>query len=497
MFTKVLVANRGEIALRVMRTLREMGIRSVAVHSDPDFDAPHTLAADEAFRIGPAPASESYLNIPAILEAAKKTGAQAIHPGYGFLAENPRFVKACDDADVVFIGPSAAAMDAMGDKSKARGHAAKADVPTVPGIEASDDPAAIERAARGMPLPLLLKAAAGGGGKGMRKVEDWGELHGAIEAAMREGKSSFGDPRLIVESYIHPVRHVEVQVVGDGRGHVIALGERECSLQRRHQKIIEESPSTAVDPELRTRMMEAACRVSAAVKYGGAGTVEFLLGPDGKFYFLEMNTRLQVEHPVTEFLTGLDLVEMQLRVAAGEGLPIDQSDVRLEGHAIEARLYAENAEGGFLPTSGTVLEVHWPNWPNVRIDSGIKRGQQVGVFYDPLIAKIISWSETRERATRKLVAALEDTAVLGLVTNQGFLIDLLESEPFRTGETYTQVVEAWAKERVPCEPAPAVLAAAVLGFQGGARGGGGSAGGVVAGDRYNPWKSIGNWRIGG
>jgi len=501
MFKKVLVANRGEIALRVMRTLREMGVRSVAVHSEPDFDAPHTLAADEAVPIGPAPASESYLNIPAILEAAKETGAEAIHPGYGFLAENPRFVKACTDAGIVFIGPSAAAMDAMGDKSKARGHAARAKVPTVPGVEASDDARAIEKAARGLPLPILLKAAAGGGGKGMRKVEDWKELPGAIEGAMREGKSSFGDSRLIVESYIHPVRHVEVQVVGDGEGHVVALGERECSLQRRHQKIIEESPSTAVDAALRARMMEAACRVSGAVKYGGAGTVEFLLGPDGKYYFLEMNTRLQVEHPVTEFLTGLDLVEMQLRVAAGEGLPIAQSDVRLEGHAIEARLYAENAEAGFLPTSGTVLEVAWPNWPGVRIDSGIRKGQQVGVFYDPLIAKVIAWAGTRERATARLVAALEDSAVLGLVTNQAFLIDLLRSEPFRSGETFTHVVEGWAKGRSAGPPEPAVLAAAALGWEtargrGGA-GGGAAADGAVARDRFNPWQTVGHWRIQG
>jgi len=494
-FKKVLIANRGEIALRVMRTLRELGILSVAVYSDPDADAPHVLAADRAMHIGPATASQSYLNIEAIIRAARESGAEAIHPGYGFLAENSLFVRACDEAGIVFLGPTTESMSAMGDKSEARAHAEKCGVPTVPGAPASDDPAAIAAAARRIPLPILLKASAGGGGKGMRKVEDYAQLPEAIAAAQREGKSAFGDSRLIVESYIHPVRHVEVQLMGDGKGEVIALGERECSLQRRHQKIIEESPSTAVDPTLRKAMMASACKVAAAVHYRGAGTVEFLLAPDGHYYFLEMNTRLQVEHPVTEFLTGLDLVELQLKVAAGEPIGLTQDEVRFDGHAIEVRLYAENADSGFLPTSGKILEVHWPQWPNVRIDSGIKRGQLVGVHYDPLIAKVISWGPTRERARTRLIAALEESVVLGLVTNQAFLIDLLCSKAFRSGATYTQTVEPWAKSRVARLPEPAMLLAAAIGLE--SRAGiraNGEAGTASRGDRFNPWHTVGEWR---
>jgi acetyl-CoA/propionyl-CoA carboxylase biotin carboxyl carrier protein len=495
MFRKVLVANRGEIALRVMRTLRELGIRSVAVYSDPDSDAPHVLAADEAVHIGPATAAQSYLNIEAIIAAAQEVGAEAVHPGYGFLAENSLFVSACDQANLVFLGPTTESMFAMGDKSEARAHAEKCGVPTVPGVPASNDPATIEKAARQIPLPLLLKASAGGGGKGMRKVGDYAELPEAIAAAQREGTSAFGDSRLIVERYIHPVRHVEVQIMGDGKGGVIALGERECSLQRRHQKIVEESPSTAVDADLRAAMMASACKVAAAVDYRGAGTVEFLLGPDGHSYFLEMNTRLQVEHPVTEFLTGLDLVELQLRVAAGEPLNLKQEDVRLEGHAIEVRLYAENADAGFLPTSGKILDVHWPQWPHVRIDSGIKKGQLVGVHYDPLIAKLIAWGPTRERARTRLIAALEESVVLGLVTNQAFLLDLLDSEAFRSGATFTQTVEPWTRSRPAPQPQPEMLLAAAIGLERGTdprnRG---DAGGSSSGDRYNPWQSVGGWR---
>jgi acetyl-CoA/propionyl-CoA carboxylase biotin carboxyl carrier protein len=497
MFKKVLVANRGEIALRIIRTLREMDIASVAVYSDADDNAPHVLAADEAVNIGPASAAKSYLNIPALIEAMRSSGAEAVHPGYGFLAENPAFVRACDEAGVVFLGPSAEAMAAMGDKSEARGHADRVGVPTVPGMPASEDSAAIEKAARQLPLPVLLKAAAGGGGKGMRKVADWSELSDAIEAAKREGQSAFGDPRLIVESYIHPVRHVEIQIMGDGKGNVVALGERECSLQRRHQKIIEESPSTVVDPDLRARMQASACDVAASVNYGGAGTVEFLLGPDGNYYFLEVNTRLQVEHPVTEFLTGLDLVELQLRVGAGDPIPFRQEDVHLQGHAIEARLYAENADAGFLPTSGRILEVVWPQRPWVRIDSGIRRGQEVGVHYDPLIAKIITWGDTRERARVRMLAALEETSVLGLITNQAFLMDLLASDLYKTGETYTHTVEEWARERsVPdIDPAALIAATVALGRSGAQAGTGSGVEGTAGRDTYNPWHSVGPWRM--
>jgi acetyl-CoA/propionyl-CoA carboxylase biotin carboxyl carrier protein len=496
-FRSVLVANRGEIAVRVMRTLREMQIASVAVYSDADSDAAHVRAADQAVRIGPPPATESYLNIPAMIDAARQTGAEAVHPGYGFLAENSAFVKACDEAGLTFLGPTVEAMAAMGDKSTARGYADRAGVPTVPGVQASADSAEIARAARELPLPVLLKAAAGGGGKGMRRVAQWDELTEAIEAAKREGQSAFGDPRLIVEAYIHPVRHVEVQVLGDGHGEVLALGERECSLQRRHQKIIEESPSPVVDEKLRAEFMEAACKVASAVKYRGAGTVEFLLGPDGQFYFLEMNTRLQVEHPVTELLTGLDLVELQLLVAAEGKLPLPQSAVQRNGCAIEARLYAENADEQFLPTSGEVLEIHWPHWPGVRVDSGIQRGQQVGVHYDPMLAKVIAWGETRERARARLVAALEESAVLGLVTNQAFLIQLLQSDAFRTGDTFTHTVEEWAPTRPAQELEPAALLAAAVGLQAGTTGGHTSRGETASGrsDPYNPWRSTGSWRV--
>ena len=500
MFSKVLVANRGEIAVRVMRTLRNLGIRSIAVYSEADADAPHVLAADEAYCIGGASARDSYLNISAVIDAARTSGAQAVHPGYGFLAENSGFVRACDDAGIVFLGPTVEAMAALGDKSTARGHADAAGVPTVPGVEASDDPAAIEKAARTLPLPILLKAASGGGGKGMRLVDDWTQLSDAIDAARREGQSAFGDSRLIVESYIRPVRHVEVQIIGDGQGRAVALGERECSLQRRHQKIIEETPSVAVDDVIRKAMWADACRLAERVDYRGAGTVEFLLSPDGKYYFLEMNTRLQVEHPVTELVTGLDLVHLQLRVAAGEGIPFDQDSVRPRGAAIEARLYAENPSSEFLPTSGRVLELFWPHHPGVRIDSGIARGQEVGVHYDPLLAKINAWGETRESARTRLIAALKDTSVVGLITNQGFLIDLLESDAFKTGETYTHTTEDWVSQwqdgRNEQVPFATLIAAAVAMTTPARRGGNGPVGGPPAGgDPYNPWPRVGSWRV--
>jgi acetyl/propionyl-CoA carboxylase alpha subunit len=500
-FRKVLVANRGEIAVRIMRTLRQLDIAAVAVYSEADADAPHVYAASEAVCIGPAPARQSYLSIPAILAAARTTGAEAIHPGYGFLAENPEFARACEAAGLVFIGPTPQSMADMGDKSTARAFAQKAGVPTVPGVEAEADPSRIEAQARTLPLPLLLKAAAGGGGKGMRRVHEWGQLHEAIAAAQREGLAAFGDARLIVERYVHPVRHVEVQVLGDGAGCVVALGERECSLQRRHQKIIEETPSPAVDEPLRQALWDAARRAAASVHYRGAGTVEFLLGPDGTFYFLEMNTRLQVEHPITEIATGFDLVELQLQVAAGLGLPVAQSDVRPRGSAVEVRLYAENPAADFLPTSGRALEVIWPHHPGVRVDAGLVKGQEVGVHYDPLLAKIVAWADTREGARRRMLAALRDTVLVGLVTNQAFLIDLLESEPYRTGQTFTHTVEPWAAEWKQ-DPAhsdvpPAALLSAVLAGQLQARRGdsNGSSAPGTDGDPFNPWQRRDSWRV--
>jgi acetyl/propionyl-CoA carboxylase alpha subunit len=495
----VLVANRGEIAIRIMRTLRNLNVTSVAVYSDADASAPHVAAADLALRIGPASARDSYLNIEAVLAAARECGAGAIHPGYGFLAENPAFARACEEAGLVFLGPTAKAMLALGDKARARSQAAKVGVPTIPGEDAGLDPVAIARAARSLKLPLLLKAAAGGGGKGMRKILDWTALEEAIAAAQRESLSAFGDARLVVESYIYPVRHVEVQILGDGRGDVVALGERECSLQRRHQKIIEETPSSAVSPALRAQMLEAACRVAASVNYGGLGTVEFLLGPDDRYYFLELNARLQVEHPVTEMVTGLDLVELQLVIGEGRGIPKDAREAKPRGWAIEARLYAENPEADFLPTSGRALEISWPHHPGVRIDSGIARGQDVGVHYDPLLAKVIAWGDTRETARGRLVSALRDLAVAGLVTNQSFLIDLLESEPFRTAQTFTHTVDEWVgpwkQEQATRQDHPALwMAAAVACLASSPRGADSTGARTSDGDPFSPWRRTDSWR---
>jgi acetyl/propionyl-CoA carboxylase alpha subunit len=495
-FKKVLVANRGEIAVRVMRTLSECNIASVAVYSDADLNSTHVRCADQAVCIGGTDAASSYLNIDAVLAAARETGAEAVHPGYGFLAENPAFGKACESAGLTFIGPTPEAMEAMGDKSTAREAAKAAGAPTVPGVPASDDPAEIDRNARALPLPVLLKAAAGGGGKGMRRVAEYKELPEAIKAAQREGLKAFGDSRLIVESYIHPVRHVEVQVVGDGQGKVVALGERECSLQRRHQKIIEETPSPGTSAGLRPKLWTSACDIAAAVRYRGAGTVEFLVTDSSEYYFLEMNARLQVEHPVTELCTGFDLVQWQLAVAAGSGLPCEQSDIKPRGAAMEARLYAEDPDSGFLPTAGDLLMLRWPNWPNVRIDTGIEEGQSVTPHYDPMIAKVITWGESREVARIRLTRALEHTVALGLSTNQAFLLDLLESDFMCTGATYTHTVEEWMKGPSAREVPDAVLAALAVGGRAkGARKSPADSPGATAGERSNPWQTVGHWRV--
>jgi acetyl-CoA/propionyl-CoA carboxylase biotin carboxyl carrier protein len=506
MFRAVLVANRGEIALRVIRTLREMGIRSVAVHSEVDADAAHVRAADEAVAIGPAPARESYLSAERILDAARRSGAEAIHPGYGFLSESAEFARRTAAAGLVFVGPSPAALEAAGDKVRARRTAEEVGVPIVPGTPPSDDLTTLARAARELPLPVLVKAAGGGGGKGMRLVGEWKDLEDALRGASREAAAAFGDGRLLVERYVRPARHVEVQILGDGRGGVAAIGERECSLQRRYQKIIEEAPSSAVDDDLRARLLEAARRVGAAVQYGGAGTVEFLLAPDGAFYFLEVNARLQVEHPVTELVTGLDLVRLQLQVAAGEAPNLAALAGPARGHAIEARLYAEDPASGFLPTSGRILRLGWPLGAGIRVDAGILEGQTVGTDYDPLLAKLIAWGPDREQARRRLVEALEETVLLGFRTNQSFLIDLLEGDDFREGRTFTTSVESSLSR--PSEGAQeeddlpaAVLAAAALAFTQGI--GVGAADGRVGGtpgahgvDGGSPWSTLGRWRIG-
>ncbi|MEG8277621.1 acetyl/propionyl/methylcrotonyl-CoA carboxylase subunit alpha [Streptomyces sp. AHA2] len=458
MFETVLVANRGEIAVRVIRTLRSMGVRSVAVFSDADADARHVREADTAVRIGPAPASESYLSVERLLEAAARTGAQAVHPGYGFLAENAGFARACTEAGLVFIGPPADAIALMGDKIRAKETVREAGVPVVPG---GRDPELAE-AARELGAPVLLKPSAGGGGKGMRLVRDLTRLEDEIASARREARASFGDDTLLVERWIDRPRHIEIQVLADGHGDVVHLGERECSLQRRHQKIIEEAPSVLLDEETRAAMGEAAVQAARSCGYRGAGTVEFIVpGTDpSSYYFMEMNTRLQVEHPVTELVTGLDLVEWQLRVAAGEPLGFTQQDVRLTGHAVEARICAEDPARGFLPSGGTVLRLREPQGDGVRTDSGLTEGTEVGSLYDPMLSKVIAYGPDRATALRRLRAALAETVTLGVQTNAGFLRRLLAHPAVVSGDMDTGLVEREVEHLVPTEVPEEVYEAA-------------------------------------
>ncbi|MER0480076.1 acetyl-CoA carboxylase biotin carboxylase subunit [Streptomyces sp. Edi2] len=443
-FDTVLIANRGEIAVRVIRTLRALGIRSVAVYSDADADARHVREADTAVRIGPAPAAESYLSVERLLDAAARTGAQAVHPGYGFLAENAAFARACADAGLVFIGPSADAIELMGDKIRAKETVREAGVPVVPGSSGSGlDDGQLAAAAREIGMPVLLKPSAGGGGKGMRLVREEALLADEIASARREARSSFGDDTLLVERWIDRPRHIEIQVLADGHGNVIHLGERECSLQRRHQKVIEEAPSVLLDEATRAAMGEAAVQAARSCGYRGAGTVEFIVpGKDpASYYFMEMNTRLQVEHPVTELVTGLDLVEWQLRVAAGEHLRHAQEDITLTGHAIEARICAEDPARDFLPTGGTVLALHEVQGDGLRTDSGLSRGVEVGSRYDPMLSKVIAHGPDRASALRRLRAALAGTVTLGVTTNAGFLRRLLAHPDVVSGELDTGLVE--------------------------------------------------------
>lgn len=465
MFSTVLVANRGEIAVRVIRTLRAMGIRSVAVFSDADADARHVREADTAVRIGPPAAAESYLRVERLLEAAARTGAEAVHPGYGFLAENAGFAQACADAGLAFIGPPASAISLMGDKIRAKETVRAAGVPVVPGSSGSglsDDQLA--DAAREIGMPVLLKPSAGGGGKGMRLTRVESALLDEIAAARREARASFGDDTLLVERWIDRPRHIEIQVLADGHGNVVHLGERECSLQRRHQKIIEEAPSVLLDEKTRASMGAAAVEAALSCGYVGAGTVEFIVpGSDpSSYYFMEMNTRLQVEHPVTELITGLDLVEWQLRVAAGEQLPFVQDDITLTGHAIEARICAEDPSRGFLPSGGTVLALHEPQGDGVRTDSGLTRGTEVSSLYDPMLSKVIAYGPDRATALRKLRAALADTVTLGVPTNAGFLRRLLAHPDVVSGDLDTGLVERDADSLVVDGVPEAVYAAAAL-----------------------------------
>jgi acetyl-CoA carboxylase biotin carboxylase subunit len=460
MFRKILIANRGEIAVRVIRACRELGIRAVAVYSEADASALHVRLADEAIPIGPAPATESYLSIPRLLEAAARTKSEAIHPGYGFLSEDADFAQAVQQAGLAFIGPSPAAMRAMGDKAAARDRMQAAGVPVVPGYQGPDDDGNLARAAGQIGYPVMVKAAAGGGGRGMRVVWEAGQLGESLASARHEARQAFGDGRLILEKYIPFAHHIEFQVFGDPHGQVIHLFERECSVQRRHQKIIEESPSPLLDDDLRWRMGATAVQAAQAAGYTNAGTIEFIVNPQTRqYYFLEMNTRLQVEHPVTELVTGLDLVHWQLRVAAGEPLPFTQDELSQRGHAIECRLYAEDAANRFLPATGRLLRFIEPKGPGVRLDSGFTSGDEITIHYDPLIAKLICTAEDRPSAIRRMQSALRQTAILGITTNWQFLQDVLATSEFEAGSVYT----TWVDERFAnWQPPECVLPVEVL-----------------------------------
>ena len=441
MFRKVLVANRGEIALRVMRACRELGIATVAVYSEADATAPHVRYADEARCIGPAVATRSYLNIDALIQAARETGAEAVHPGYGFLAENAAFARACRDAGLVFIGPSPEAIELMGDKAAARRLAREAGVPIVPGTAETVSPEEALAAAEEIGFPLMVKAAAGGGGRGIRVVERREDLASAVTTAAREAQAAFGDGALYLERYLSRPRHIEVQVLGDGCGNVVHLFERECSIQRRRQKLLEEAPSPALTPELRDRICGAAVRLARAAGYASAGTVEFLLDQDGQFYFLEMNTRIQVEHPVTELVTGVDLVKEQLRVAAGEPLRWRQEELTMRGHAIEFRINAEDPDKGFFPSPGVIERLELPGGPGVRVDHALSVGYEVPPYYDSLIAKLIVWGADREEALARGRRALDELVVEGIATTVPFHRQLLDDPAVIAADYHVQFLD--------------------------------------------------------
>ncbi|WP_372981585.1 acetyl-CoA carboxylase biotin carboxylase subunit [Marinobacter sediminum] len=443
MFSKILIANRGEIACRIIQTAHDMGIRCVAVYSDADANARHVAMADEAFHIGPAPSSESYLRSEKIIEIAKESGAQAIHPGYGFLSENTGFAEACEANNLVFIGPPSSAIAAMGSKSAAKAIMEKAGVPLVPGYHGNDQaPETLRTEAEKCGFPLLLKAVAGGGGKGMRVVERMEEFDDALAAAKREAKNAFGNPDMLIERYLTQPRHVEIQVFCDQDGKGVYLAERDCSVQRRHQKVLEEAPAPGLSEDTRKAMGEAAVRAAQAINYVGAGTVEFLYDVDGSFFFMEMNTRLQVEHPVTEMVTGQDLVEWQLKIAWGEPLPLQQSEVKTRGHALEARIYAEDPDHDFLPATGHLRYLSTPDEnAHVRVDTGVTEGDDISIHYDPMIAKLIVWDETRDQAINRMVQALENYRIAGVKTNIRFLHALADAQPFREQDLTTGFID--------------------------------------------------------
>lgn len=451
MFKKILIANRGEIAIRIMRACKELGIQTVAVYSEADANAQHVQFADEAVLLGPAASKESYLNVDKLLEAAFTTKADAVHPGYGFLSENASFAAAVESANLTFIGPSADSIRAMGDKAESKILMKEAGVPTVPGYEGLETFDEFKRAAKEIGYPVLVKAAAGGGGKGMRVVNAGGELADAIESARREALNSFGDERLLIEKYLANAHHIEIQVFGDKYGNLVHLFERECSVQRRHQKIIEESPSPLLTPEIRAKMGTAAVNAAKAVNYHNAGTVEFIFDPKlSTFYFLEMNTRLQVEHPVTELVTGLDLAQWQIRIAAGEKFPFAQGELNQRGHAIECRVYAEDPASGFLPSTGKLLQFIEPQGPGIRVDSGFAAGDVVTHYYDPLLAKLIVHAENREAAIQRMDHALQKFIVHGVVTNIDFMKRVLNTDDFKNGRVSTR----WVEKMLDAENSP-------------------------------------------
>jgi len=494
MLTKILIANRGEIAIRIMRACRELGIKTVAVYSEADKNAQHVQFADEAILLGGAAPKESYLNVDALLRAARDSQADAIHPGYGFLSENASFAAAVASANLTFIGPSADSIRAMGDKAESKILMKKAGVPTVPGYEGLESYEDFKNAAKEIGYPVLVKAAAGGGGKGMRVVNAESELNESIELARREALNAFGDERLLIEKYLAEAHHIEIQVFGDKHGNLVHLFERECSVQRRHQKIIEESPSPLLTPELRAKIGEAAVNAAKAVGYYNAGTVEFIFDPKTQqYYFLEMNTRLQVEHPVTELVTGLDLVHWQIRIAAGEKFPFTQSDLHQHGHAIECRVYAEDPSTGFLPSTVKLLQFIPPQGPGIRVDSGFAAGDEVTHFYDPLLAKLIVYAGSREDAITRMKNALNDFIIHGVVTNVDYMHAVLETDDFKQGKVTTRWVETKFGEWTVPQPELHALIAAVLAdvvFVGG------KAQPAVSNetDPFNPWKQTGNYR---
>ena len=497
MFKKILIANRGEIAVRIINACKEMSIPTVAVYSTVDRSSLHVKNADEAVHIGPPPPLESYLNMDRIIGAALDTLAEAIHPGYGFLAENAEFARKCVEAGLVFIGSTAESIRLLGNKIESRETMRKSGIPLIPGMMSSGkDAAFILAESERIGFPVLVKAVAGGGGKGMRIVKEKGEFEDSLNAAMRDAHSAFGDEKVYVEKYIENPRHIEFQILADSQGNVIHLFERECSIQRRHQKIIEETPSVALDPELRNRMGKTAIRAVKAAHYVNAGTVEFLLDPDNHFYFLEVNTRIQVEHPITELTAGVDLVKWQIRIAAGEKLTLSPDRLSQRGHAIECRIYAEDPELNFLPSPGKILFMKEPAGPGIRNDCGIYSGFEVPMEYDPILSKLVVWAEDREAAINKMIFALNDYTILGIRTPIPMLIDILSHPQFREGLTYTNFLEKhfpdWKLEINEDYIDEALITAAIQSMTGSAAAGKGT----VSAERDSTWKSIGGWELG-